>query len=404
VGVVVVAWFVDIDGTDITQYCQQITWSPKLSRPASCVVRVPATLVSASIGVSEMHLYNGGLLFSGPVWYIQADGDENAGYLEVTAYDHLVYLTKHLCKTGSGYPPEDFPENSPPTSPGPCNLADPTRVITDNVTATEVFAAFINATQYCDPGSFPVSVNSVATGGPSIEGFPTDFPMSLATMADTLLGTGQLDIIVNPGFGSSTVDLYNGDAGTNRTGSVVLQYATGSFNSRRANRTRDMDEVINALWYLLGPKLDKYTGDISHWMGSITPTAPYDCDYHPTNCTWPPSLISRWTGSRATYGYMQEVQVHDSRDDEQKIRDLFVEIYANEAYIRAVPRTFASVTPDRSASAPGFAVADLITLTGGPILGGAAFTGGFRVYGFEVSIDVDGIGEITSIEGSTDQE
>ena len=94
-------------------------------------------------------------------------------------------------------------------------------------------------------------------------GFPTDWPMDIATFANTLLSTGVLDIIVNPGFGSSSVDLYNGDAGTDRSGSVVFQYATGAFNSRGANRTGDMEEVINALWYLLGPRTPGTRGTFS---------------------------------------------------------------------------------------------------------------------------------------------
>ena len=59
------AWQVECDGTDITSICQQITWSEKLSRPSSCVVRFPANLFAATTGVSQLRLYNGGLLFSG---------------------------------------------------------------------------------------------------------------------------------------------------------------------------------------------------------------------------------------------------------------------------------------------------------------------------------------------------
>ena len=93
------AWTIEVDGTDITSICQQITWHPKLSRPASCVARFPANLFSATTGVSQLRLYNGGLLFSGPVWYQQGDGAEDAAYTELTAYDHLIYLSKRMCKT-----------------------------------------------------------------------------------------------------------------------------------------------------------------------------------------------------------------------------------------------------------------------------------------------------------------
>src|SRR4029079_10065770 len=120
------AWSVDIDGTDITSLCQNITWHPKLSRPASLSVRVPGHLVSVTNGVSEMHLSNGGLLFSGPVWMPEDQGDADATYTVITAYDHLIYLYKRMCKT-----PIDYPPNDPPDEPGPCNLADPSKVLTD---------------------------------------------------------------------------------------------------------------------------------------------------------------------------------------------------------------------------------------------------------------------------------
>ena len=78
-------------------------------------------------------------------------------------------------------------------------------------------------------------------------------------------------------------------------------------------------------------------------------------------------------------------------------------MYENEAYLRAVPRTFSSIKPDRSSAALGFFVGDLITLQAGSVLGGG-FSGTQRVYAYEYSIDPDGIGEITEITASADQE
>ena len=403
------AWTIEVDGTDITSICQQITWHPKLSRPASCVARFPANLFSATTGVSQLRLYNGGLLFSGPVWYQQGDGAEDAAYTELTAYDHLIYLSKRMCKTPESWPAYNWPPIFPPDptfEPGPCNLADPTKVILDYLTAPEILKVFLEATADCD-GSFPISVNSFATGGPDLSGFPCDWPMDIATFAELLLQTGVLDIIVNPGFGSSSVDLYNGDAGSDLSGSVVFQYGTGAYNSRGAGRTSDMEEVINALWYLLGPKAPQYTGDISHWRGSLTPDGAHDIDKwdHPTHPwhPWPGALVSRWSSSRGTYGYMQQIDIHDSKEDENSIRFLFEKMYQNESYLRAIPRTFSSIQADRSDDPPGFAVGDLITLQAGSMLGGG-FSGVQRVYGFEISIDPDGVGEITDITASADQE
>lgn len=400
------AWNVEVDGTDITAITQSIRWRPKLSRPASCVVRFPSNLFSAQTGISQLRLTNGSLLFSGPVWYQQLEGAEDAAYTELTCYDHMIYLTKRLCKTPEAWPDFNFPEFNPPTEPGPCNLADPTKVITDFITATEIVAEFIQATIDCD-GSMPLSVNSPATGGPDMTGFPTNWPMSIADFINTAIGTGYLDVVLTPGYSSSSLDFYNGDYGTDRTGSVVFQYATGAFNARRANSTSDMEEVINALWYLLGPKTPWYTGDIQHWRGSITPSGPHDIETwdHPTHPwhPWPGALISRWMSSRSNYGYMQQIDIHDSKEDENDIRFLFELMYAREAYLRAVPRSFISMGPDRTTSAPPFGVGDLITTTAGSVLGGGT-TGAQRVYEFEMTIDADGIGEFTDIVASADQE
>src|SRR4029079_11010944 len=138
------AWGVDIARTDITSLCQNITWHPKLSRPASLSVRVPGHLVSVTNGVSEMHLSNSGLLFSGPVWMPEDQGDADATYTVITAYDHLIYLPKRMCKTPADYPPNNYPDEIPPTEPGPCNLADPNKVLTDFITAPAILGAFID--------------------------------------------------------------------------------------------------------------------------------------------------------------------------------------------------------------------------------------------------------------------
>lgn len=401
------AWQVTCDGNDITSIVQSIRWRPKLSRPASCIVRFPAHLFSITPGVSQLQLLNGGLLFSGTVWFPQSDGNENAYYTEITCYDHLIYLGKRLCKTPADWPDNNWPPITPADSsfePGPCNLADPIKVITDYITGPEIMAAFIQATIDCDPGSFPLSVGSVATGGDDLTGVPADWPMTISAMAELLLSTGQLDIVVSPGYGSSTVDLYNGDYGTNLSGSVSIDYATGGFNARRANKTVDMEDVINALWYLLGPKVPQYDYDITHWAGSITPTAANagpDGDGPIPGTPWPPGLVARWTNSRAVYGYMQEIQIHDTKEDENGIRPLFEEMFANEAYLRAVPRTIIAPSADRSESPPPYNVGDLISINAGSVLGGG-FSGTFRVFEFEIAIDTDGIGDVTELVGSAD--
>ena len=369
----------DIDGSSITSLCQSIRWRPRLSAPAGGVVRVPAHLVSVTPGVSELHIYmSGTLVFSGPVWYTQADGDPDSAYAEITAYDHMIYMQKRLCKTALG------------------NLITPGSVLVSEVTAPAILAAFINNTNTYDAtnpngSAMPLTVGTVAGGGADVSGAPTNFPMSIDDMRSLLVSTGQLDVFVNPGVGGSTVDLTNGDGGNDLSGSVSYDYGTGNFNCQIATFTQDMDIVINALWYLLGPRISE-----TRWRGSITPTAPHK------GGTWPAPLQARFLGSRTTYGYMQEIRVFDDTNLESNVRPLFEEEWANEAWIRATAQVFASIRPERGIS-PNFAVGDLISVSAGSqLLGG--FAGTVRVYEMEVECDADGVVSVTEIITSADQE
>lgn len=369
----------DIDGSSITGLCQNIRWRPRLSAPATGIVRVPAHLVSVTPGVSELHIYmSGGLVFSGPVWNTQADGDPDTTYAEITAYDHLIYLKNRLCKTALG------------------NLITPTSVLLSEITAPAILSTFINNTLSVD-GTMPLSVGSVAGGGADVSGAPTSFPMSIDDMRNLMVSTGQVDLFVNPGVGSSSVDFTNGDGGNDLSGSVSYDYGTGAFNCQIATLTQDMDDVVNALWYLLGPRISE-----TRWRGSITPTAPH------VGGSWPAALVSRFMGSRSTYGYSQLIRVFDDvyestdLDNHNSVRALFEEEWANEAWLRAVPRTFASVRPERGIT-PNFAVGDLISVSAGSqLLGG--FSGAQRVYEMEVECDPDGVMSVTEIITSADQE
>lgn len=363
----------DIDGTSITSICQSIRWRSRLSGAAAGIVRYPAQLFSINPGVSELHIYSGGgLVFSGPCWYSQAEGGPDSAYAEVTGYDHLVYLGKRLCKTDTG------------------NLITPGSVIEDEITGPAILAAYINNTISVD-GPLPLAVASVAGGGADLSGVPTAFPMSIENMRALLVSSGQLDVILTPGIGGSSVNLYNGDYGNDLSGSVSFDYATGNFNCQIATVTVDMEDVINALWYLLGPRVSE-----TRWRGSITPTAPH------VGGTWPGALTARFLGSRSTYGYMQEIRVFDDNEDENSIRELFEEEWANEAWIRATPRVFASIRPERGIS-PSFGVGDLISVSAGSTLHGG-FSGTQRVYEVEWKTDYDGIIECVEILTSADQE
>lgn len=397
------AWTCDIDGTDITSICQSIRWHSKHSRMATGIVRYPAHLFTCEPGTSEMHIYDGATLkFSGPVWYIQSEGSPDYAYTEVTAYDHLIWLNKRLCKAESLVDPENG------------NLITPQSVINSEQTGPKILAKFINNSILVDDDNtmwppMPLIVDLVDDGGEDLSAVPQDWPMTIEQMRSLLCSTGQLNVILVPGVGSSTVNLTNGGIVNDLSGSVAINWQTGTFNAQMATVTEDMEELINALWYLLGPRGPRPPGRETiafktgkarwipkdHFAGSITPTAP-----NAAGGVWPPALLAAIEDSRQTYGYMQEVRIFDDASDEQSIRPLFETEWSNEALLRASPRQFVSIKPERGTPL-NFAVGDKISVAAGPRLHGG-IAGGQIVFEIEVEIDPDGVLEITDIVATPD--
>ena len=362
---------VDIDGSDVSRHCLTKTWKAPLSRPASFTIRCPSRRVSVSAGISELHAYQGGsLIFSGKVAQPQASGDADSAYIEITAYDHLIHLKDRMVKTSTG------------------NLITPTAVNTD---APGMFFEYLQNTRTFDRGPFPLSVNSYAGGGIEVWGALSNFPMDLEQMRQLLVATGQLDIYVNPGIGASTLDLENGDSGADLSGSVVYEYDVGSNNARVGTITVDTDQVRNAIWYLLAPRISE-----TRWKGSITPTAPHK------GGTWPAELLARIAMSRALYGYKQEIQTKDETGAGFYLRPMYEATWAEEAWLRAVPRTLVSVLPRRG-TFPSFRPGDKIGVAAGASLNGG-FSGAQRVYEMTVSEDADGAISIDDILTSADGE
>ena len=395
------AWSVDISGTNITSICQSINWHPRWSRPATVVVKYPAHLYSCPVG-AELHLYNGGtLVHSGPVWQSQAEGQPNRTDAELTSFDHLIYMTKRLCKQRA-------------SDVSPYNLIEIWPTIDQAVTAPGIMAAFVEAA-LTDPNassSAPLPwIPGTVDGGPDVTGVPQNTPMSLDAMRQLLLSTGQLAIQVVPGIGASTLNFVRPPQ---TTGSPVQSfgYQTGAFNSQNATVTDDMDEMINALWYLLGPRGPRPGIPINHWAGSITPTAANaggDGKGRKINGVfvdeppqfWPPATVSRFMGSRSQYGYFQEIRVFDDHEDAQAIRELYEEQWNNEAWIRATPRRFVGIRPERGVS-PAFNVGDFVSMAAGSRLHGGV-SGVLQVFEFEVEINVNGVVAITEIVASDNE-
>lgn len=382
-----------LDGADITEFCQEIRWKPKFTDLHCGVVKFPGEFLSALPGQTLELLQSGSPIFNGEIWMPEASGEVDAAYVEATAWDWSIWCRKRMCKQGL-------------LDPDPGNMVDVSPLIDRCKTAPEIAAAFVeyalvdpDAALYVPSGSFPPSgpskafpivVGDVETGGVDLTGTPMAFPMTLDRMFQLLQSTGQLVLERVPGDGFTTLNFRN--PYVNDVSSTVLyEYGTGLHNAQTSTYTLDIDDLINALWYLVGRRRRD-----GRWPGSITPTAPNQTQ------DWPDELLQRISDSRIEWGYGQEIQVLDDAGDENAIREMFEERWANEAWIRAVPREFASIMPERGTQ-PNFAVGDTIGVAGGTTMNGG-FSGDQRVYGFDLTQDADGVITWDDITTSADQE
>lgn len=371
-----------IDGSSITEFCQEIRWRPRWNQLHSAVIRFPGPFLSVAVG-QELTLSLGGTIFQGEIWETEASGEPDAAYVEATAWDWSIWLRKRMCRQG-------------PSDPDPGNMVDLKPVIDAAVTGPEIAAAFVQNSIDYDPtfpfgNAPPVVIGTVETGGVDLTSVPMAFPMTIDRMFTLLASTGQLVVERLPGPAGSTLLNFLNPYTNDVSGSVVYGYGGGSFNSQVAQHTRDADDIANAIWYLVGRRRSD-----GRWPGSITATAPS------VGGSWPTDLLDRVYDSRTQWGYAQEIQILDDTGDENDIRDMFEERWANEAWVRAQPREFGSVMPQRG-TVPNFALGDIIGVQGGSMLNGG-FTGDQRAYGWDISCDADGVISWDDITTSADQE
>ena len=260
-------------------------------------------------------------------------------------------------------------------------------------------------------------VNTPASGSVSLVGAPTDWPMTMAELASLLVSTGVLDIVVTPiefdvnqNYGQ--LDLYNGDYGTNRTGSVILQYGMGLRNVRALRWNEDMSNMCNKLWYYLGPRVltqNDPAGD-QHWQANITGDDP-GLTYPPGGGLSPPhTSVNNQIGvqdytSRLAYDVRMDIKIFDGKGDEAIVaHNLYRRLWQEEQWIRAQPQTIVHVTPTRDTLIGEFDIGDLITVEAAVDVKGG-FSGAQRVYGYTIAWDAhDSTPALGEIQVSSDAE
>jgi hypothetical protein len=233
--------------------------------------------------------------------------------------------------------------------------------------------------------------------------------MTIAQLYSLLVSTGCLDAVItptDPGGGiMGEISAYNGDYGTDLSGSVVFEYGTGAFNMSDYRRVQDMTNMTNKLWYYAGPRLltpDDPAGD-QHWCFNVTgtpgPLNPLP-DPLPNGADLTTFLADR-ISDRSTYGARMDIQIFDARDQDcaglgSPERGIYLNRWETESWIRNQPRDLVHVTPVREAEIGTFGIGDLVGIDI-PIEG---INAAQRVYGYTVSWDNDGVLALSELQTS----
>lgn len=416
---------------DITTIAMNKTVTRRLNRPAYASFRVPSYMVNEIVADGRPALCAGyrtltvsfpetGLFFHGIIWTIEEEGDEDMVYSEVTAYDPMIMWR---------YRPARDDVDSYSGEAG--NLSDPS-FLDRNKYGGLIMQEILTASESpdrIDPESGPslaegrlfvdLSVSTFEAGGADLSGAPNNWPQTIADVATNLTSTGECDIVIEPlleivgeekdyAADLGIVHTYTGDYGTDLTGTVHFDYATGDYNVRLYRRSEDMSTVINKLYYFLGPRLDQ-----QHWRSNVQRDHPGLLDFP----SWP-ELNTEITLSRAYLGVMMNIGIYDNWGSgngggESSAYPLFLRQWMVESLLRLRPRQMVYITPVRSpATLPGggdvftvgdFDIGDLVTVNIGD-KARVSESGAQRVYKYTIEVDDDGVAALGELETSPDQE
>jgi hypothetical protein len=242
-------------------------------------------------------------------------------------------------------------------------------------------------TLFTELGSFP-------GGGPDVSGAPADNPLTIEELAQLLHSTGQLDLVetfIDSGGNMAHLDAFHGNYGTDLSGTVEFQYATGSHNVKQIRRVRDATKLMNKLYVYLGPKIDD-----KHWKRLITALDPGVIALDPPYT----DFLAARAASRTAWGVRMDVRIHDSFANESDAVPLYWNLWMDESVWRVSFRTLVNVTPVEGLE-PTFDIGDIVGVEAGArFMGG--LTGVQRVYGRKVTWDADGVVQIGEIVSSED--
>lgn len=391
------AWAFVLDGVDVTSvaFDKQVTRRLNLPWTASC--RIPSKLVGSGVaeGSSRLKVYDdsSAIYFHGIVWTMEDQGDENTCYTRILAADPMVLWPRRPARDADG--DFSFPSFWTTQSTGPAIM----KYLLDNSATWE-------GQLFVDTGG------TIAAGGVDLSGTPVDYPMTIADVWEAIAATGVCDLVLQPVDSTPSIvqlSAYNGDYGSDLSGSVVFQYATGAHNVRTLRRFRDMTDMVNKLYYF-GPNITTLTTgatDPQHFQWNVTGDNPLLANPPGGDVDYPNPLGDLINASRAAYWVSMDVQIHDDATPgndsaTSPAPELALRRWQGEIQSKVNPRELVHFTPVRGLE-PSFTPGDLVTIEAGSLVRGG-FTGKQRVYELTVQIDNDGVTEIGEIVASADQE
>jgi len=401
---------VHLDGVDFSECAIEGEVTRRLNRPALASIKIPMDCVAGCSAPGERLKisFDGGstLFFHGMVMDWELDGGEDMGYITMNAMDPMELWAHRPARDGPSYTdPGDFSNPSlflefAPNTEGPFVIQE----------------MLLQSEDDSDPalGEGPLFIDvaggSFAAGGVDLSGAPTDWPMTIAEVVNLLVSTGEVDVVLTPidsGGNMADIAVYNGDYGTDLSGSVVFEYGTGALNVRALRWNQDMSNITNKLWYFAGPRILTAADPEGnqHWCFNVQGDDPGLPGY-PSNDPYD-SVIACRDASRTAYGVRMDIQVFDAASDNcaDKLsvdtRELYRYLWTAESWLRCNPRTLIHITPTRGSAIGTFDIGDLVGVEiGSGICGGAS--GAQRVYQYTISWDADGPFELSELQTSSD--
>lgn len=402
---------VTIDGTDVTNVSVSGSWTRRLNRPSQAQVRIPMDeavgdvgsrlMIQALIGTTYQ------IVFHGFVLLCETTADENQGYTVYNATDPMELWQWR------------------PVRDDDCDYSLP-QIIDTYLTGPQIVEAMLQNSEGiggcsgadcidsdaidCE-GPLFIEYGTFEGGGVDLSGAPTDWPMTIAELTSLLVSTGCLDVVLLPidsGGNMAEVSAYNGDYGTDLSGSVLFQYGTGARNIRALRWNKDMSNLSNKIRYLAGPRCGTAAdpaGD-QHWCYSVGATHPTGIPDPIPNGAALSTLVSDVLSSRSTYGTRMEIQIFDAVDDDccgnavgSPGHDLYKNRWSTEQWIRKAPRELIHVTPTREAEIGTFDIGDLVGVEATAAVRGG-FSGAQRVYEYTTAWEDDGVLYLSELQTS----